>query len=251
MPEKENMSPPNVSILLVDDDPAFRQGLCASLVTAGYVADTARNAEEAFAYVRERPVDVVLLDFNMPEVSGVDACRRIRAAAPHAGILMLTVRDSEDDKVEALEAGADDYVTKPFQFRELVARMRAVLRRTGPDSVPAIPVLRAGELEVEIEHRVLRKGGREIHLSPREFELLVFLMQHRGIPLARARILRALWGPEYADESDHLRAYVKNVRKKIERDPANPEYIITEPWIGYRFRDPSRADAAAEGEWMQ
>jgi two-component system, OmpR family, KDP operon response regulator KdpE len=238
------MSPPTVSILVVDDDPAFRQGLRASLKTTGYCADAARNAEEALEYIRGRPIDIVLLDINMPGIGGVEACRRIRAAAPQAGIVMLTVRDSEDDKVLALEAGADDYVTKPFHLRELVARMRAVLRRTGAEGALQAPILRAGDLEVEVEHRIVRKAGREVHLSPKEFELLVFLMQHKNIPVTHARILRTLWGPEYGDEPEYLRSYVKTLRKKIEDDPAHPQYIHTEPWVGYRFRDPSEPDAA-------
>jgi two-component system KDP operon response regulator KdpE len=237
------MSPPTISVLLVDDDPAFRLGLRASLKTGGYSVDTARSGEEAIEYVRERPVDIVLLDINMPGIGGVEACRRIRAAAPQAGIVMLTVRDTEDDKVLALEAGADDYVTKPFHFRELVARLRSVLRRTGVEGSPPPPVLQAGELELDLEHRSLRKAGGLIHLSPKEFELLVFLMQHKNVPLIHARILRTIWGPEYGDEPDYLRSYVKTLRKKIEDDPAHPQYILTEPWVGYRFRDPSDPDA--------
>lgn len=235
------VSPQTISVLVVDDDPAFRQGLRASLKTSGYCVETARNAEEALEYVRERPVDVVLLDINMPGMGGVEACRRIRSVAPHAGIVMLTVRDAEDDMVLALEAGADDYVTKPFRLRELVARLRAVLRRAGGEAAAQSPVLRAGELELELEHRVLRRAGKEVHLTPKEFELLAFLMQHKDIPLPHAKILRTIWGPECGQEP--LRSYVKNLRKKIEDDPANPEYIVTEPWFGYRFRDPSDADA--------
>jgi len=237
------MSQPAVSILVVDDDPAFRQGLRASLKTRGYDAEVVPNAEQAVEYVRERPVDIVLLDINMPGMGGVEACRRIRATAPQTGIVMLTVRDTEDDKVVALEAGADDYVTKPFHLRELVARMRALLRRTGGEGVPLAPLLRAGDLELHLEQHTLRKAGKEIHLSPKEFELLAFLMQHRNIPVLHARILRAIWGPEYGDEPDYLRSYVKALRKKIEDDPAHPQYILTEPWVGYRFRDPSDPDA--------
>jgi len=248
------VSPPTNSVLVVDDDPAFRQGLSASLKASGYSVETARNAEEALEYVRDREVNVVLLDINMPGIGGVEACRRIRAIAPQAGIVMLTVRDTEDDMVLALEAGADDYVTKPFRFRELVARLRAVLRRTGGEAAPQTPVLRAGELELELEHRALRKAGKEVHLTPKEFELLAFLMQHKDIPVPHAKILRTIWGPEYGQEP--LRSYVKTLRKKIEDDPAHPAYIVTEPWFGYRFRDPSDADAAqpafdgedAEGE---
>jgi len=233
------MSPAATNVLLVDDDPAFRQGLRASLKTSGYCVETARNAEEALEYVREYPVDVVLLDINMPGMGGFEACRRIRAAAPQAGIIMLTVRDAEDDKVLALDAGADDYVTKPFHFRELLARLRSVLRRSGAEGSPAPPVLRAGDLELDSERRILRKAGVIIHLSPKEFELLAFLMQHKDIPVLHAKILRTIWGPEYLDETESLRSYVKTLRKKIEDDPAHPAYILTEPWVGYRFRDPS------------
>jgi two-component system KDP operon response regulator KdpE len=233
------MSTTRISILVVDDAPTFRQGLCASLKSTGYNADTARNGEEALRYVHERPVNVVLLDINMPGIGGIEACRRIRAAAPRVGIVMLTVRELQDDKVLALEAGADDYVTKPFHLRELIARMRAVLRRTAGEEQPQSPILRVGDLELEVEHRLLRKAGRLIRLSPKEFELLVFLMEHKNIPLSRTRILRTLWGPEYGDEPEYLRSYVKFLRKKIEDDPAHPEYIVTEPWVGYRFCDPN------------
>jgi two-component system, OmpR family, KDP operon response regulator KdpE len=243
---EETMSPPAISVLVVDDDPTFRQGLRASLKKTGYGAETARNGQEALEYVRGRPVDIVLLDINMPGTGGVEACRRIRAAAPQAGILMLTVRDTMEDKVLALEAGADDYVTKPFHLPELVARMRAVLRRTGGEAAPLAPVLRAGDLQLDVERRLLRKAGREVHLSPKEFELLEFLMQHMNVPVTHARILRTLWGPEYGDEPEYLRSYVKTLRKKIEDDPAHPEYILTEPWVGYRFRDPSDPDAAPQ-----
>jgi two-component system, OmpR family, KDP operon response regulator KdpE len=232
------------SILVVDDDPTFRQGLRASLKSSGYEVDVARNAEQALEYVRQRPVDVVLLDINMPGIGGVEAYRRIRAAAPQAGILMLTVRDTEDDKVLALEAGADDYVTKPFRLRELIARLHAILRRTGVEGRAQIPVLRAGKLELELEHRTLRRAGKDVHLSPKEFELLALLMQHQNVPVTHGKILRTIWGPEYGDEPDYLRSYVKTLRKKIEDDPAHPEYILTEPWVGYRFRDPSDPDFA-------
>jgi two-component system KDP operon response regulator KdpE len=219
------------SILVVDDDSKFRQGLRAPLRTSGYDVDIARNAGDALEYVRQRPVDVVLLDINMPGTGGVEACRRIRAAAPRVGIIMLTVRDTEDDKVLALEAGADDYVTKPFRLRELIARLRSVLRRAGVDGIAQIPVLRVGGLELELEHRRLRKAGKEVHLSPKEFELLALLMKHQNIPVSHAKILRTIWGPEYGDDPEYLRSYVKTLRRKIEDDPTHPEYIQTEPWL--------------------
>ncbi|MGA3236484.1 MAG: response regulator transcription factor [Bryobacteraceae bacterium] len=237
------ISPPVISILIVDDDPAFRMGLAASLKSSGYSVDLARNAEEALDHVRERPVDIVLLDINMPEVGGVEACKHLRSLAPRSGIVMLTVRDAEDDKVQALGAGADDYITKPFRLRELIARMGAVLRRTGAAALQT-PVLRAGQLELEMEHRVLRKAGREIHLTPKEFDLLAFLMQHKDVPVTHAKLLRAVWGPEYGNEPDYLRSYVRTLRKKIENDPGQPEYIMTEPWVGYRLRDPNYLDSS-------
>jgi two-component system, OmpR family, KDP operon response regulator KdpE len=237
---------PVISILVVDDDPAFRSGLAASLKSTGYSVDVAPNAAQALRYVSERPVDIVLLDINMPEVSGLEACHRIRALAPQSGIVMLTVRDAEDDKVQALEAGADDYISKPFRLRELIARMRAVLRRTGAAPAVKAPVLRVGQLALEMEHRILRKSGREIHLSPKEFDLLAFLMQHENIPVTHARLLHAVWGSDYGSEPDYLRTYVRTLRKKIEDDPGRPAYILTEPWVGYRFRDPLDPDS----DWM-
>jgi two-component system, OmpR family, KDP operon response regulator KdpE len=237
------MSLPTTNLLLVDDDPAFRQALRASLKSNGYPTDAVRNAEEALEYIRERPADIVLLDINMPGLGGIEACRKIRTVAPQTAIVMLTVRDTEADKVLALEAGADDYVTKPFRLGELVARLRALLRRTGAEGTPLSPVLRAGDLELELERRTLRKAGRTIHLSPKEFDVLAFLMQHKNVPVIHAKILRTIWGPEYGNESDYLRSYVKTLRKKIEDDPAHPQYILTEPWLGYRFCDPSEHSA--------
>jgi two-component system, OmpR family, KDP operon response regulator KdpE len=234
-----------VSVLVVDDDPTFRQGLRASLKTRGYFAYTAANGEEALQKVRQQPIDVVLLDVNMPGVGGIEACRRIRAASPQSGIVMLTVRDAKEDKIIGLEAGADDYLTKPFHFGELLARLRAILRRIGPEVPPQTPVLRAGELELELESRRLRKAGREIHLSPKEFDLLAVLMEHKNLPVTHAKMLRTVWGPEYGDEPEYLRTYIKALRKKIEADPSHPEYILTEPWFGYRFRDPAEPGGGA------
>jgi two-component system KDP operon response regulator KdpE len=238
------MSQSSNKILVVDDDPSFRQGLRASLKSSGYEVDSARNAEEALEYVRQHPVGMVLLDINMAGLGGLEACRRIRAAAPHAGIVMLTVRDAEDDKVAALEAGADDYLTKPFCLRELLARLHAIRRRTNGEGVAPVPALRVGELELFVEHRTLRKAGKDVHLSPKEFEILALLMEHQNVPLTHAKILRTVWGPEYGDEPEYLRSYIKMLRKKIEDDPTHPRYILTDPWVGYRFRDPSDTDTA-------
>src|SRR5215469_9579463 len=157
------------SILVVDDETSLRQALRTSLAASGFAVQEARTGEEAVEIVREHAFDLVLLDVNMRGISGVEACRRIRGFAPQMGIVMVTVRDSEDDKVRALEAGADDYITKPFLLRELVARMRAVLRRLHGPNGTSSPVLNAGALELDLEHHILRRSGAEIHLSPKEF----------------------------------------------------------------------------------
>ncbi|HXB68707.1 MAG TPA: response regulator transcription factor [Candidatus Acidoferrales bacterium] len=231
-----------VKILVVDDEPAMRRALRASLTASGYLVEEARDGEQAIAMVQRQPIDVVLLDIHMPGIGGLETCRRIRPLAPQAGIIMITVTDHVDQKVQTLEAGADDYVTKPFLFRELLARLHALLRRTGSGLSPTAPVLRAGELELDIKRRILKKAGAEVHLSPTEFDLLSILMQNQGTPIEHSRLLRAIWGPEYGAELEYLRTYIRLLRKKIETNPANPEYILTEPWVGYRFRDPSSTE---------
>ena len=230
------------SLLIVDDEPSLRKALSTSLAAGGFSVEEARNGEEALGALRQRAFDLVLLDINMPGMNGIDACRGIRRISPHAGIVMVTVRDLEDDKVLALEAGADDYVTKPFKLRELVARLRAVLRRTQAKPEPQPVVLEAGELKLDTEQRRLWRAGDEIHLSPKEFEILAFMMSNCGAPLTHTKLLRSLWGPEYGGELEYLRTYVRMLRKKIEHDPAKPEYILTEPWVGYRFRNPADPD---------
>lgn len=235
------MSAKPVRVLVVDDEPAMRRGLRISLRTNGYEVEEARSGEEAVQIASERTAEIVLLDVNMPGMGGLEACRRLRSALPTAGIVMITVRDAEEDTVEALEAGADDYITKPFRLRELLARLSAVMRRGRVDNPPPAPVLRAGELELDPEHRTVRRAGKELHFSPIEFDLLQYLMRHPDIPIEHSKLLRAIWGPEYGHELEYLRTYIRLIRRKIEEDPAKPAYIITEPWQGYRFRDPSSA----------
>jgi two-component system KDP operon response regulator KdpE len=233
------MAPRPLHVLVVDDEPALRKVFRTSLAASGFVIEEARSGEEAVDILPQHPFDLVLLDINMPGIGGVEACREIRALAPKVGILMVTVRDAENDMVRALEAGADDYVTKPVRFRELVARMRAVIRRLEADSAIQPIVIRVADLEMDLERHSLRKAGGLIHLTPTEFDLLALLMRNQGAPLTHAKLLRAIWGPEYGTELDYLRSYVRTLRKKIENDPASPKYIITEPWVGYRFCDPS------------
>jgi two-component system KDP operon response regulator KdpE len=223
----------------VDDEPALRKTICASLATGGFTVQEAATGADAVRTLKVRLFDLVLLDVNMPGMSGLEVCRQIRAFAPRTGIIMVTVRDTEDDKVQALEAGADDYVTKPFRFRELVARLGAVLRRTRMDIDEAPRLLQAGDLKMDLERVLLLKGGEQIHLSPKEFDLLSVLMKNQDVPLTHAKLLRGIWGPEYGGEIEYLRTYVRMLRKKIEDDPARPQYILTEPWVGYRFRNPS------------
>lgn len=239
------MSSQPISVLVVDDEPSLRKTLRASLTASGFNVEEARTGEEALGAVQQRLFDLVLLDINMPGAGGIEACRRIRSFAPQVGIVMITVRDTENDKVKALEAGADDYVTKPFRLRELVARLRAVHRRTHRQDGAEAAVLKAGNLEIDFKRHLLWRGGEEVHLSPKEFELLALMMKNQGAPLTHARLLRSIWGPEYGNELEYLRSYVKMLRKKIERDPAKPEYILTEPWVGYRFRNPSDPDSPA------
>lgn len=236
-------SPPRV--LVVDDEPNLRRVFRASLVASGFAIEEARTGEEAVDMLPQHPFDLVLLDINMPGIGGVETCREIRALAPKVGIVMVTVRDAENDMVRALEAGADDYVTKPVRFRELIARIRAVLRRIEADSATQPAAIRVGGLELDLERHCLRKADVLVHLTPTEFELLALLMRNRGVPVTHAKLLRAVWGPEFGTELDYLRSYVRTLRKKIEDDPAHPKYILTEPWVGYRLCDPSEPEASA------
>jgi two-component system KDP operon response regulator KdpE len=182
--------------------------------------------------------DVVLLDINMPGIGGIETCRRIRRAYTRMPILMLTVRDSEDDKVEALEAGADDYVTKPFQIRELMARIRASVRRFRAPETPAEMPIINGAIMFDPVRRRVERSGTEVHLTPREFDALQFLMTHAGRPVTHARLLAVLRGPGFGNERTYLRVLVGQLRKKLEDDPADPVYILTDSHIGYRFREP-------------
>ena len=229
------------NVLVVDDEPPLRSVLQTSLSARGFAVEEASSAEQALEIIPQRAFDIVLLDVNMPGMGGLEGCRRIRALMPHVGIVMVTVRDAESDIVRALDAGADDYITKPFRFGELVARLRAVLRRTDSEDVPA--VLQAGSLEIDFERRVLRRAGKVVHLTPTEFDLLALLMRNRGMPLTHAKLLNSIWGPEYREELEYLRSYVRALRKKIEDDPSRPKYIVTEPWLGYRFHNPSEDEA--------
>jgi two-component system KDP operon response regulator KdpE len=234
-----------LNALLVDDEPSFRRALRTSLAASGFSIEEAPSGEDAIAILAQRPFDLVLLDMNMPGVGGAETCREVRSLLPRIGIVMVTVRDAENDMVKALEAGADDYLTKPVRFRELVARLRAVSRRLHVEDASEPLVLRVGELELDVNRRVLHRNGEFIHLTPTEFHLLVLLMRHQGTLVTHSQLLRSIWGPEYGTELDYLRSYVKALRKKIEENPSQPKYLLTEPWVGYRLCDPSQQYRAA------
>jgi two-component system KDP operon response regulator KdpE len=220
-------------ILVVDNEPQIRRIMRTTLTGAGYEVDDAKTGEEAFAKVREYRPELVLLDINMPGMGGLAACREIRAST-NIAIIMLTVRNSEADKVEALDAGADDFVTKPFSTPELLARIRAALRRL-PVSQSSPAKIRIGKLEIDFTARTVAKGATSAHLTPKELDLLRYLTQHANEAVAHRELLQAVWGPDYGDQVDYLRVFIKNLRKKIESNPEHPEYITTEPWVGYRF----------------
>ncbi len=222
-------------ILIVDDEPQIRRIMRTTLIGAGYEVDDARTGEEALEKFRLFRPDLVLLDINMPGMNGLDLCRELRVNADVA-IIMLTVRDSEFDKVAALDAGADDFITKPFSTPELLARMRAVLRRApAPPSTPAKITLE--NLVIDFAARQVIRGENTVHLTPKELDLLRYMTQHPNAVLSHRELLQAVWGPDYGHEVDHLRAFIKSLRKKIEKNPESPQIITTEPWVGYRFND--------------
>jgi two-component system KDP operon response regulator KdpE len=230
-------------VLIVEDESAIRRALRNTLERVDFEISEAATGEQAIALVGTVHFDAVLLDFEMPGMNGIEACRRIRKLAPLAGIVMLTVRDTEEDKIQALDAGADDYVTKPFQLGELAARLRATVRRAHASQADSEAVLRIGEIELDPLRRLVKKAGTPIHLTAKEFEMLHFLMAHAGLPLTHARILTAVWGPAHGGRLEYLRTFVRQLRKKLGDDAASPRYIVTHSQIGYRFR--AEVDRAA------
>ncbi|HXA03553.1 MAG TPA: response regulator transcription factor [Bryobacteraceae bacterium] len=228
-------------ILVVDDEPQIRRMMRATLTSSGYQVDEARTGEEALEKFREFQPDLVLLDLNMPGIGGLEACKSIRAGSD-VPIIILTVRNTEKEKVEALDAGADDYVSKPFGMQELLARIRAALRRA-PSSAESGPQSFVSEdLEIDFAGRRVRVHDKNVRLTPKEFELLRHLVAHEGKPVPHRELLQAVWGPDYGDETEYLRVFINHLRKKIEPSPAQPKYILTEPWIGYRFAIPEGSE---------
>ena len=208
-----------------------------TLAGAGFEVDDARTGEEALEKVRDFRPKLVLLDINMPGMGGLAACKAIRADTDIA-IIMLTVRNAVADKVQALDAGADDFVTKPFSTPELLARIRATLRRLPPSESPSR--IRVGQLLIDFQARTVKQGASATHLTPKELDLLRYLTDRANHVVPHRELLQAVWGPDYGDQTEYLRVFVRNLRKKLEPEPDRPEYIVTEPWVGYRFLgDPS------------
>jgi two-component system, OmpR family, KDP operon response regulator KdpE len=220
-------------ILVIDDEPQIRRIMRTTLTGAGYEVDDARTGEEGLIKLREFRPDLVLLDMNMPGMGGLAACGEIRAD-PNVAIIMLTVHNTDAAKVQALDAGADDFVTKPFSTPELLARIRAALRRV-PVTQSAPGQLRVGELMIDFAARSVSRGTSSFHLTPKELDLLRYLTQHPNQAVPHRELLQAVWGPDYGDQVDYLRVFIKSLRKKIEPDPEHPQFVTTEPWIGYRF----------------
>lgn len=207
-----------------------------TLIGAGYEVDDARTGEEGLEKVNAYHPDLVLLDINMPGMGGFLTCEALREDR-NIAIIMLTVRDSEADKVAALDAGADDFVTKPFSTPELLARIRAALRRI-PVSQASPDRIQIGSLVIDFVARTVSKGDKPKHLTPKELDLIRYLTLHPNHVISHRELLQAVWGPDYGNQVDNLRVFIKNLRKKIERNPDSPEYILTEPWVGYRFNNP-------------
>ena len=224
-------------ILVVDDDPQLRRVMKAALTKQGYIIGDARSGEAALEKLREERYDLVILDRNMPGMGGIEACRPIREHSD-IGIIMLTVRKTELEKIEALDAGADDYITKPFSMPELLARLRANLRRSPLSPRQGSSVITFGEVQVDLGSHHVTISGRDLRLTPKQFEVLNYLIVNPNIAIPHAKILQTIWGPDYGGEVEYLHVLVNQLRKKIEPDPSKPRYILTEPWFGYRFQLP-------------
>jgi two-component system KDP operon response regulator KdpE len=225
-------------ILVVDDDPQIRRVMKATLVGHNYEVIEARTGEEALETIQKESPNLILLDMNMPGMGGLETCRAIRSGAD-TPVIILSVRNTEKDKVAALDAGADDYVTKPFGIEELLARIRAALRRSPSEGGPRS--FQSSSLEIDFETRRVHAHGADVRLTPKEFELLRYLVAHAGKPVTHRELLQAVWGPDYGDEPEYLRVFINQVRKKIEVNPAKPKYILTVPWVGYQFVEPDVA----------
>lgn len=226
-----------IRVLIVDDEAAIRRAIRPPLAELGFQITEASRGEEALQILRANTFDVVLLDINMPGIGGIETLRRIRTFAPRLPVLMVTVRDGEEEKVEALELGADDYITKPFSIRELIARIRTAHRRFhAPVRAEDAPI-EIGEIRLTPARRSVTKRGQPVHLTRKEFDILYCLMSRAGRVITYARLLTAVWGADCREEVEYLRTFVRQLRKKIEDDPSNPIYLLTDVYVGYRFAD--------------
>ena len=220
-------------ILVVDDEPQITRVLRTSLSAHGYDVRVAHDGESALELMRDWRAELIVTDLGMPNIDGVELCRRVRHTS-EVPIIVLSVRDQEKTKIEALDAGADDYVTKPFSVDELMARIRANLRRMAEIS-PAQTIIDAGAFHIDLDGHSVTVGGRDVRLTPKEFDLLVYLAQHARKVITTRKLLAAVWGSNSTEQPEYVRVFVNHLRKKIEPDVENPRYIITEPWVGYRF----------------
>jgi two-component system, OmpR family, KDP operon response regulator KdpE len=225
-------------ILIVDDEQQITVVLRSGLTKHGYDVRVANEGQAALELFDAWTPDLVVTDLSMPHMNGLQLCQELRARSS-VPIIVLSVKNDEVTKVEALDIGADDYVTKPFGMGELLARVRATLRRS-PAASPETTVLEEGDFAVDLESREVRVDGKEIRLSPKEFDLLIFFIRNSGKVLTHRKLLANIWGGNYTDQTEYLRVFVRHLRKKIELDPAKPRYILTEPWIGYRFNSETR-----------
>lgn len=221
-------------ILIVDDERQITRVLSRGLAAKGYEVHVAADGEAALQTFGDWHPDLIITDLSMPNMNGLELCRRLRAFS-EVPIIVLSVKGEERAKVEALDAGADDYVTKPFGIDELLARIRATLRRAPASEVNAKNVLEAGDFRMQLDERKLTIKSKEIRLTPKEYDLMTYLLRHAGKVLTHHMLLGAVWGGDYTAQTEYLRVFIGQLRKKIESDPANPKYILTEPWVGYRF----------------
>jgi two-component system KDP operon response regulator KdpE len=235
-----------IRVLAVDDEPAIRRALRAPLLELGFQFTEASRGEEALQLLHAGAYDVVLLDINMPGIGGIETLRRIRSFAPRLPVLILTVKDGEEEKVEALELGADDYVTKPFSTRELIARIRTAVRRVHAPARAEDAPIEIGEVRLDPAKRNVTKRGQAVHLTRKEFDILYCLMSRAGRVISYAKLLTAVWGADCREEVEYLRTFVRQLRKKIEDDPSNPIYLLTDVYVGYRFADSAMLESNAE-----
>jgi two-component system KDP operon response regulator KdpE len=231
------MTQPDIRILLVDDESAIRRALRPPLMELGFEVVEAIRGEEALQLLRSATFDAVLLDINMPGIGGIETLRRIRSSSPKLPVLMLTVRDAEDEKVKALEEGADDYITKPFSTRELIARIRTAVRRVRAPARAEDAPIEIGEICLAPAQKRVTKRGSPVHLTRKEYGILHCLMAHAGQAVSSAALLTSVWGADCREEVEYLRTFVRQLRKKIEDDPSNPMYLLTDVYVGYRFAD--------------